>query len=80
MRFVVIQDVVLNTDAIDMIAPQGAQSLVSLRGGATQIFDLSTSELLEHLRHANDEVIRVAHDSDRDSVNAGPSHVNEESA
>jgi hypothetical protein len=66
MRFVIIQGVVLNTDAIDMIVPQGNQSELSLRGGATRLFDLSTEELLEHLREKSDEVERVAHDSTAD--------------
>ncbi len=61
MRFVVIQGVVLNTESIDMIVPQGKQSQVLLRGGSERVFDLPTEELMEHLRH-NDDILRVVHD------------------
>jgi hypothetical protein len=67
MRFVVIQGVVLNTEAIDMIVPQGQQSEVSLRGGAMRVFDLSAEELLEHLRREGDDVLRVVHDPSKNS-------------
>jgi hypothetical protein len=80
MRFVIVEGVVLNTDAIDMIIPQGAQSEVSLRGGSTRIFNLPTEELLEHLRDSGDEILRVAHDATKEGVNAGPVHIVEESA
>ena len=61
MRFVVVQGVVLNTESIDMIVPQGRQSQVFLRGGGERVFDLPTEELMEHLRH-NDDILRVVHE------------------
>jgi hypothetical protein len=61
MRFVVVQGVVLNTESIDMIVPQGRQSQVFLRGGGERVFDLPSEELMEHLRH-NDDILRVVHE------------------
>jgi len=62
MRFVVIQGVVLNTEAIDMIVPQEQQSQVFLRGGSERTFALTTEEILEHLRIDSDKVVRVIHE------------------
>jgi len=61
MRFVVIQGVVLNTEAIDMIVPQNQQSQIFFRGGSDKTFNLTSEEILEHLRH-NDDIVRVVHD------------------
>ena len=68
MRFVVVQGVVLNTESIDMIVPEGKQSHVFLRGGGERVFDLPTEELMEHLRH-NDDILRVVHEPAKDEKN-----------
>ncbi len=59
MRFVVIQGVVLNTEAIDMIVPQEQQCTVFLRGGSEKLVNLSAEELLAHLHHEEDHVVRL---------------------
>jgi len=61
MRFVVIQGVVLNTEAIDMIVPQDRQTQIFLRGGSDKTFNLTSEEILEHLRH-HDDIVRVVHE------------------
>ena len=70
MRFVVIQGVVLNTEAIDMIVPEGQQSHVFLRGGSERMFTLTSEEILEHVRHDGDDVLRVAHDPEKEPHNS----------
>jgi hypothetical protein len=80
MRFVVIQGVVLNTEAIDMIVPQGQQSQVTLRGGKEYTFALTTEEILEHLRVDSDQVVRVVHDASKESEPSSETPTPEESA
>ena len=80
MRFVVIQGVVLNTEAIDMIVPEGQQSHVFLRGGSERTFTLTSEEILEHVRHDGDDVLRVAHDPEKEPQNSLDSKTPEESA
>jgi len=80
MRFVVIQGVVLNTEAIDMIVPQEQQSQVFLRGGKDRTFALTTEEILEHIRHESDEVVRVVHDPAKEPEPAVDNPTPEESA
>jgi len=80
MRFVVIQGVVLHTEAIDMIVPQGEQSQVFLRGGKDYTFGLTTEEILEHLRVDGDQVLRVVHDPVKEAAAAAEAATPEESA
>jgi len=79
MRFVVIQGVVLNTEAIDMIVPQNQQSQIFFRGGSDKTFNLTSEEILEHLRH-NDDMVRVVHDSVKEAQNSTDNPTPEESA
>jgi hypothetical protein len=80
MRFVVIQGVVLNTEAVDMIVPQDQQSQIFLRGGKSYTFALATEEILEHLRVDSDQVVRVVHDPTREPEHATDNPTTEESA
>jgi len=80
MRFVVIQGVVLNTEAIDMIVPNEQQSRILLRGGSERTFDLATEEILEHLRHEGDDVVRVVHDPEKATGESVDRRTTEESA
>jgi hypothetical protein len=79
MRFVVIQGVVLNTEAIDMIVPQSQQSQIFLRGGSDKTFNLTSEEILEHLRH-NDDIVRVVHDPVKEAQSSTDNPTPEESA
>jgi hypothetical protein len=80
MRFVVIQGVVVNTEAIDMIVPEGQQSHVFLRGGSERTFALTTEEILEHVRHEGDDVLRVTHNPEKEPKDPTDSKMSEESA
>ena len=57
MRFAIVQGVVLNVEAIDMIVPQGEQSNVFLRGGSERLLNLKVDDLLDHIHHQGDDAI-----------------------
>jgi len=74
MRFVVIQGVVIHTEAIDMIVPHDKGSTVSFRGGSERVFEVTPEELMEHLRHEDDDLVRVAKESGKPEESLPPSN------
>ncbi len=73
MRFVVIQGVVINTEAVDMIVPQNQQTQIFLRGGSDRTFNLTSEEILEHLRH-HDDIVRVVADSAKEAQSSNDNY------
>jgi hypothetical protein len=57
MRFAIVQGVVLNVEAIDMIVPQGEQANVFLRGGSARLLNLNVDDLMQHPHHEGDDAI-----------------------